>query len=160
MDEMEVRLERLETTRALYAHSGGENPEEDAMAKVRSWAEPRGLLDAAGARIFGRNTYPTTNPEPHGYEFYLTVGPDVEDGGGLEICGVPGGLYAVLRFKGLERITEAWGRIHAWVEESEYENIDWVKGEHGWALGYEEHLNPGEKSQSEWEFDLWVQLKE
>jgi effector-binding domain-containing protein len=161
MDYMEVRLERLETMRALYAHALSETPEEDAASKVRGWAEPRGLLDeGSGARHFGRNTYPTNDPEPHGYESYITIGPDVEAEDSLEIREIPGGLYAALRFKGLENIAEAWGRIHGWVEESEYEMVDWRRGEHGWVNGYEEHLNPGEESQSEWVFDLWIQLKE
>jgi DNA gyrase inhibitor GyrI len=57
--------------------------------------------------LFGRNTFPTDNPEPHGYEFFLTVGPDIEPERDTEIREIPGGLYAVLRFNELNKIGEA-----------------------------------------------------
>ncbi len=141
---MEVRLERLETMRTLYAHALSETPEEDAASKVRGWAEPRGLLDeGSGARHFGRNTYPTNDPGPHGYESYITIGPDVEAEDGLESWEIPGGLYAALRFKGLENITEAWGRIHGWIEESEYEKVDWRRGSRAGSTATRSTSTPG-----------------
>lgn len=162
MKEMEVRVERLEAMRAAYTHALSDTPEEDAGKKIMGWAKPKGLLEKGSvARLFGRNTYPTDNPEPHGYEFFLTVGPDIEPEGEIEIRGISGGLYAVLRFKDLNHIGEAWSYLWKWIEESEYEHIGWQKGEHGWVNGFEEHLNWYEqKPQNEWIFDLWVQLKE
>ena len=162
MKEMEVRVERLEAMRTAHTHVLSDTPEEDAGKKIMEWAEPKGLLEkGSGARLFGRNTYPTDNPEPHGYEFFLTVGPDIEPEGEIEIRGISGGLYAVLRFKDLNHIGEAWSYLWKWIEESEYEHIGWQKGEHGWVNGFEEHLNWYEqKPQNEWIFDLWVQLKE
>ena len=71
--DLKVRIERLETLRAAHVHVQSETPEEDAWKKMESWAKPKGLFEK-GARVFGRNTYPTDNPEPHGYEFFLTVG--------------------------------------------------------------------------------------
>ena len=162
MKEMEVRIERLETMRAAYTHVLSDTPEEDSGKKIMEWAKPKGLLaKGSEARLFGRNTYPTDNPEPHGYEFFLTVGPDIKPEGDIEIEEIPGGLYAVLRFKDLNYIGEAWRYMWKWIEESEYEHISWQKGEHGWVNGFEEHLNWHEqKPQNEWIFDLWVQLKE
>lgn len=162
MKEMVVRLERLETTRAAHAHVLSGAPEEDAGKKIREWARRKGLHDEGlGARLFGRNTYPTEKPEPHGYEYFLTVGPDEKPEGDIDIKELPGGLYAVLRFKNLGRIGEAWGKLWKWIEESEYEHVGVRKSEHGWVNGYEEHLNWREnKPQSEWIFDLWVQLRE
>ncbi len=162
---MEVRLERLETMRAAYTHVLSDTPEEDAGKKIMEWAKPKGLLQkGVGARLFGRNTHPTDNPEPHGYEFFLTVGPDVEPEGDIEVREIPGGLYAVLRFKNLDNIGKAWKHLWNWIKESEHEHIGWKKGEHGWVNGFEEHLNWFEcyqfKPPSEWIFDLWVQLKE
>jgi len=159
---MEVRLERLGTMRAVYTHVLSDAPEEDAWRKIERWAKPKGLLEAGvGTRVFGRNTYPTDNPEPHGYEFFLTVGPDVEPEGDIAIREIPGGLYAVLRFKNLDNIRKAWEHLWNWIKNSEYEPVDWQKGEHGWYNGFEEHLNWYEKkSPNEWVFDLWVQLKE
>jgi len=162
LKEMEVRVERLKAMRATYTHALSDTPEEDAGKKIMGWAKPKGLLEKGSrARLFGRNTYPTDNPEPHGYEFFLTVGPDIEPEGEIEIKEIPGGLYAVLRFKDLNHIGEAWSYLWKWIEESEYEHIGWQKGEHGWVNGFEEHLNWYEqKPQNEWIFDLWVQLKE
>ena len=158
---MEVRLERLETMRAAHVHVFSESPEEDAWKKLASWAKPRGLLEEGiGTRVFGRNTYPTDKPEPHGYEFFLTVGPDVEPEGDIDMREIPGGLYAVLRFRDLDNMKDAWQHLWNWINESEYEHIGWRKGEHGWCNGFEENLNPLERSPHNWIFDLWVQLKE
>ena len=162
MDGMEVRLERLETMRAANTHVLSDSPEEDAWKKIEAWAKPKGLLEkGVGTRVFGRNTYPTDNPEPHGYEFFVTVGLDIEPEGDVVIKEIPGGLYAVLRFENLDSIGKAWQHLWKWFEDSEYEHIGWKKGEHGWVDGFEEHLNwYEEKPPNEWVFDLWVQLKE
>ena len=56
---------------------------------------------------WSRNTYPTNDPEPHGYEYFLTVGLDVVVEGDVDVKEIPGGLYAVLRFTDLARIGEA-----------------------------------------------------
>lgn len=158
---MEVRLERLEEMRAAHVHSFSESPEEDAWRKMAAWARPRGLLEEdSGTRVFGRNTYPTEEPEPHGYEFFLTVGDEVEAECEIDIREIPGGLYAVLGFEGIENIGDAWERLWRWIKESEHEHVGWLKGEHGWYDGYEEHLNPLEEDQKKWNFDLWVRLKE
>ncbi len=159
---MEVRLERLETTRAVYTHVLSDTPEEDAWRKIERWAKPKGLLEEdSRTRVFGRNTYPTDNPEPHGYEFFLTVGPDAEPEGDIKVGEIPGGLYAVLRFKNLDNIRKAWGHLWNWIKNSEYEHVGWQKGEHGWYNGFEEQLNWYEKKPpNEWVLDLWVQLKE
>jgi len=161
MTDMEVRLERLEAMRAAHAHAFSEMPERDAWSKMETWAKPKGLLEeGVGTRVFGRNTYPTNNSEPHGYEFFLTVGPSIEPEGDIDIREIPGGLYAVLRFKNLDNIGKAWERLWKWIKESKYKHIGWRKGEHGWCNGFEEHLNWLEESPNQWIFDLWVQLKE
>jgi len=159
--EMEVRVERLETMRAAHVHAFSETPEEDAWRKMEAWAGPNGLLEeGSGTRVFGRNTYPTDNPEPHGYELFLTIGAEVEPAGAVEIGEIPGGLYAALRFRNLENMRIAWERLWKWIEESEHYHAGWKKGEHGWVDGFEELLNHHEKSQNKWIFDLWLRLKE
>jgi len=160
--EMKVRLERLKTMRAFYTHAFSDTPEEDARKRILEWAKSKGLMEKSiGARLFGRNAYPTDKPEPHGYEFYLIVDSDIKPEGDIKTREIPGGLYAVLRFKNLYKIREAWEKMWKWIEESEYEHVGWKKGEHGWVDGFEEHLNwQEEKPQTEWTFDLWVQLKE
>lgn len=161
MAEMEVRVERLETMRTAYTHAFSEAPEEDAWRKMKAWARPKGLLEeGSGARIFGRNTYPTDNSEPHGYELFFTIGSDVEPVGDIGISEIQGGLYAALKFKNLENIRIAWEQLWKWIEKSDYEHAGWRKGEHGWVDGFEELLTPHEKPQKEWILDLWVRLKE
>lgn len=157
---MEVRLERLRAMRAAHIHVLSDASEEDAGKKILEWAERKGLF-GEDVRLFGRNTYPTDDPEPHGYEFFLTVGPDIMPEGEIDIQEIPGGLYAALRFENLDKIGDAWRKLWKWIEESKYEFIGWRKGEHGWIDGYEEHVNWQEKKpQTEWIFDLRVQLKE
>ena len=158
MDEWKVRLEELRTMLAAHVHVLSDTPEEDAMKKIMGWAEGNGIREA---RLFGRNTYPTDNPEPHGYEFFLTVGPDIKPEDGIDMTEIHGGLYAVLRFQNLNMIGEAWKRLWSWIEDSKREHIGMKKGEYGWVDGYEEQLNWQEKKPpTEWVLDLWIQLKE
>jgi len=158
--DLKVRIERLDTMRAAHIHVLSETPEEDAWKKLEAWAKPKGLLEK-GARVFGRNTYPTDNPEPHGYEFFLMVGRNIEPDVDIDIREIPGGLYAVLRFKNLDNIGNAWEHLWNWIRENKYEAIGMQKGDHGWCDGLEEQVNWYEgKMPDEWVFDLWVQLKE
>jgi len=160
--ETEVRLERLETMRAAHVHAFSDTPEEDAGRKMQLWAESKSLTDKGSkARLFGRDTFPTDKSEPHGYEFFLTIDADIDPKGDIDLSEIPLGLYAVLRFRNLATIKEAWTRLWTWIKENGYEHVGWRKGEHGWADGYEEHLNWLEvRPSDEWIFDLWVQLME
>jgi len=162
LGEMDVRLERLGAMRAICAYALSDTPEEDAKEKIMTCAKSKGLTGKNSvSRLFGRNTYPSDNPEPHGYEFYLTDESDFEPEGDLEAGEIPSGLYAVLRFKNLYKMGEAWAKLLKWIEESPYEHVGWKKGDHGWVGGFEEHLNwKEEKPHTEWIFDLWVKLKE
>ena len=160
--DWEIQLERIKTLRAAYCHALSETPEEDVWKKIEAWARPRELLTPdKSTRIFGRNTYPTNNPEPHGYELFLTVDPSIDAEGGIKIKEIPGGLYAVLKSTSLERMGDAWRCLWNWVEDSGYEFVGWKKEEHGWVGGFEEHLNPFEgKPPADWLFNLWIPLKE
>jgi hypothetical protein len=86
--DLKVRTERLETMRAAHIHVLSETPEEEAWKKMVAWAKPKGLLEK-GIRVFGRNTYPTDNP--HGYEFFLTVGWNIEPDGDIDMREIPAG---------------------------------------------------------------------
>jgi len=59
--DLKVRIERLEPMRAAHIHVLSETPEADAWKKMVAWDKPKGLLEK-GARVLGRNTYPTDNP--------------------------------------------------------------------------------------------------
>ena len=72
-----------------------------------------------------------------------------------------GGLYAVLRFKNLDNIGNAWEHLWNWIRENKYEYIGMQKSDNGWCNGFEGRLI-GMKGwpPNEWVFDLWVQLRE
>ena len=80
---------------AVHTHVLSDTPEEDADRRIRNWARSKGLLGNSESRLFGRNTYPTDNPEPHGYEFYLTLTQDIEPERDITPGIIPGGLYVV-----------------------------------------------------------------
>ena len=158
----EVQIKRIETMRAVYSYAFSDTPEQDAWIHIETWAKPKGLLTKEkGTRLFGRNTYPTDNPEPHGYELYVTVDDEVKPEGNIKVGEIPGGLYIVLMSTKLIGMGDAWRYLWKWLEESECEFIGWKKGEHGWVNGYEEYLNPFEdKPTSEWLFNLWIPVKD
>lgn len=164
-DKIKIRLERLKTLRATYFHALSDNPEEEAWKKAEKWASQKGLLnDKSTLRIFGRNTYPTENPEPHGYGFFLTIPPDIKVEKEILIRLIAGGLYAVARCEGLEQMGVVWPELWKWVERSEYKYIGETKGDNGFELGFEEHINWYssliEKSEERFIFDLMLQLWE
>lgn len=161
MKEMEVRIEQINTMCTACFCSISTTPEEDATKTLMDWAKSKGLLDKPGVRLFGRNVFPTDNPEPRGYELHLTIDENTKTDENIEAGTVPGGLYAVLRFSDLTKISLAWEKLWAWLETSEHEHAGWQKGNHGWVDGFEEQVNWQEqKPPTEWIFDLWLQLKE
>ena len=163
MDELKVRLERLGTMKTSHTHVLSKTPEEDAMRRIKDWAKRNGVISKE-TRLFGRNTWPTDNPEPHGYEFFLTIKKEIKPEKGIDQKTIPGGLYAVLRFTGLQKSEEAYGILGKWLEESKREYLGFRKEEHGWIYCYEEHVDwqrlEDKSPQKEWIFDLLIQLKE
>ena len=158
----EIKLKKIEPLKAVYSHAFGDSPEQDAWVILEDWARSRGLLSKEnGGRIFGRNTYPTDNPEPQGYQLFLTIEHPINIKGDIRTGEIPGGLYAVLEFTRLDKIGEAWKYLWNWVENKEYKYKGWEKGEYGWVNGFEEHLNPfAGKPPDDWFFNLWIPLKE
>jgi effector-binding domain-containing protein len=145
---------------AAYVHSMNANPEEEALKNIFAYAENNGLTNARN-RLFGRNTYPTDKPEPHGYEYFLIQDGPISEGEIDVAREVPGGLYAVAEIKNLYNLVEGWQKLFSWIETSGYEPVGVVKGEHGWVnSAFEELVNWWEnKEPAEWVFQLWVQLK-
>ena len=136
MNDLAVRIVKLEPLRVASFHGFGPNPEHLAAEKLAAWAGPRGYLaDPARHRIFGFNN---PNPSPgspnYGYEFWIVVGPEVEATEEVPVREFGGGLYAVARCQGVEAIGPTWGRLVQWLTDSRYGHA-----EHQWL---EEHLNP------------------
>jgi len=150
MGELEVRIVRLEPLHVASALGYGESPEELAWKKILAWAKSEGLLeDLTAVRFFGFN-----NPDPspaspnYGYEQWITVGPEVEAQGEIEIKDFSGGLYAVTRCQGIPSISATWKKLVAWLEDSPYE-----RAHHQWL---EECLPPLEDNV----FDLYAPIAE
>ena len=97
-EKIKVRLKKLEDMRAAFFYSLSNTPEEDAWNKAESWVKERGFLQIdSNIRIFGRNIYPTENPEPHGYGIYITIPPNTKVESEVPVRLIPGGLYAVVK---------------------------------------------------------------
>ena len=152
MAEEAVRIVELEPMRVAATLGFGPQPELEAWDRLMAWARATELLDGT-QRFFGFNN---PNPMPgspnYGYEQWMSVGPDVEPLGDVEIKDFKGGLFAVLRCDGLDTITEDWGRLAAWLEASPY------GADSNQCL--EELLTNPVLPHSEWVFDLYVAITE
>jgi AraC family transcriptional regulator len=138
MSEESVRIVNLTPARVTSVHAFGQQPEDMAWQKLEAWARPKGLLNAPDKhRIFGfNNPSPSPGSPNYGYEFWITIGPEIKPEAGVEIKDFPGGLYAVLRWDGLDDpyqgIPNTWKKLVAWRERSRY-----ISGNHQWL---EEHI--------------------
>lgn len=120
MSKLEVRIVRLEPMRVASAHGFGTSPEEQAGDKMLAFMQANGL-EFEQVRWFGfNNPCPSPGSPNYGYEVWVTVGPDVEGEGEITIKEVPDRLYAVTRFKGLEKISQVWQELVDWFEDSPY----------------------------------------
>ena len=128
MSGIKVTIERLDPMRIASFRVIGESPEPEAWEKLKSWAEPKGLLDDIEKYpIFGFNN---PSPEPgskvYGYEFWIRIGSDIETESDIEVKEFGGGLYAVTTCKGLSTIGETWMKLWEWVNSSESDYV-WRK---------------------------------
>jgi DNA gyrase inhibitor GyrI len=140
MQTENVEIVELAPARVASAWGFGTGPEEIAWSKLEAWAKQLGLLQAPGARVFGfNNPNPSAGSPNYGYEFMVTVGPEVEPGSEIRIGELRGGKYAVMPAR-VETdpavdIPGAWQRLDKWV------------AEHGYRMGYhqwlEEHDSQG-----------------
>ncbi|MGD6933686.1 MAG: GyrI-like domain-containing protein [Candidatus Bathyarchaeia archaeon] len=162
MVSVELKIERFKTIRAANVQSQATNPEEDALEKILEFAKNNGLTCKQGARLFGRNFYPTSQPEPHGYEYYLTIEEDVKPSSEVVIRNIPEGLYATLRVKGVFEIPKGWNALFSMAEASGYKRVGVLRRVYGWVnAGFEEIVNWQQQTNpNEWVVNLWLQLKE
>ena len=135
---------------AFRAH--GTEPEGPAFAKLKAWAEPRGLLaDQSGFLLLGRNDPPPVAGRPdYGYVYMLTVPEGYEAGGGVEVIELPRTTYVVVRAR-IADMGARWEALYRWAEG---EGLT-VTGH-----GLEEHLDlPGAVPPEEMLFDLWLPVE-
>lgn len=132
MKEFEVKIVSLEPMRVASARVISTTPENEAWEKMRTWAEPKGLLeDLKKHPVFGfNNPNPSPDQKKYGYEFWIRVEPDVEPEGDIKIKEFEGGLYATTTCKLKEELEseffqkegylESWKKLVNWVKSSKH----------------------------------------
>ena len=126
MDTTKISIKRLESIRVASVIAYGTEPEHEGIAKLEAWAEGLGIWDDPTQRIFGfDNPIPSAGTPNHGYEFWLTVGPEVVESGEIRIKTFEGGLYAIALFEHdmsdpWHTIPAAWQELDEWVGKSAY----------------------------------------
>ena len=144
--------------RVASFHAFGPSPEIEATARLLNWKKSHKLqLDSPVVRIFGFN-----NPDPspgspnYGYEFWITVGSDVQPDDETIIKDFSGGLYAVffcdVSGDPSEIIPASWENLVKWLETSHYH-----MGNHQWL---EEHLALSEADDQRFTLDLYMPITE
>ena len=158
MNKLDVRIIKLEPMRVASFHAFGSGPEHEAAQKLIDWAKPRGLLDTPEKhRIFGfDNPSPSPGSPNYGYEFWISIGPDISPEEDATIKEFSGGLYAVTRCEVKENaydiIPATWKRLVAWrMGSSKYECAANQE--------LEEHIGPFEVSYT-FTLDLYLPIKE
>lgn len=157
MNALNVRIVELEPVRVASFHAYGQEPEVAAWEKLAAWAKSKGLLeDLEDHQVFGfNNPSPSPGSPNYGYEFWITVGPEVEAEEPMEIKEFAGGLYAVARCevggKPYETIPAGWKQLVLWREDSSYK-----AGSHQWL---EKHIQLDEYPNGEWDLDLYLPIE-
>lgn len=127
MSISDVRIVSLPPMRVAAARARSNSPETAAWEKLKSWAEPRGLLDDPKAHpVYGFNNPP---PEPgkseYGYELWIQVDDSTGPSDAVEVRDYPGGRFAVTTCKlfGDPRgeVPLIWQWLLGWVKSNGYE---------------------------------------
>ena len=164
MDEV-VKIVQLPRMRVASFHvRESATPEEEAWARLKSWAEPKGLLDnPALHQVFGRNNpMPIGEPRLRGYEFWITVPKafPVEDD--VAVVDFPGDLYAVMTSKGIKQMQANFDKLIAWVENHEEYTFGYP-GDYDYAsqpsLDLEHHLVPLAMGETPFLIDYYLPIR-
>ena len=152
MDELNVRIARLEPVRVAWALGFGKEPENQAWKAIFDWMKAQGMEgDFKSHRFLGFNN---PNPSPaspnYGYEQWVTVDETAQASGEVGIKEFGGGLYVVTHCK-LPQIYQTWQALVAWREDSPYRSA-----QHQWL---EECLNPSfDMDPDQLEFDIYLPI--
>jgi AraC family transcriptional regulator len=126
MNDLDVRIVRLEPIRVVATYGFGESPETIAWDKLKAWIKENGIKPEEH-RFFGfNNPSPSPGSPNYGYEQWITVGPEVEAENDIEVKDFEGGQYAVTRCK-LPDIGPVWKQLARWRESSKHKY-----GHHQW----------------------------
>ena len=158
MNDLKVKIVKLEPMRVICIDGFGSNPETQAWEKMIAWSKAKGLWDnGKPKRFFGFN-----NPDPspgspnYGYDVWMTVDQSVQADSDARIVNFPGGLYAVARCQVKapgDDIPNTWKELVAWMEHSRYKHAS-----HQWL---EEHIDPQNAVHGEnFTLDLFLPITE
>jgi len=120
----EFRFMSVPAMRVARFQVTGPTPEADAYALLQAWAGPKGYLgDPAAHPVYGFDNPEATEANPqHGYEFWISVGPEEQDPTAA-YAEFPGGLYGVTECvlgDNQDDYRASWGRLEAWVKAQGY----------------------------------------
>lgn len=156
--DLDVRIITLEPMRVASVRAIGKSPENDAWAKMQSWADEKGLLDNLEKHpVFGfNNPDPSPDKEEYGYEFWIKIDSEIQPEGDINVKDFKGGLYAVTTTRLIidpeSNIIPAWKKLATWVKKSSKYDF----GAHQWL---EKALNP-RASPENLVLDLYCPIKE
>ncbi len=158
MKDQEIRIVDLPAMQVASFYSYSETPEHDGWAKVIKWAKSRGTWrEAPALRIFGFDNPSSSEGSPNrGYEFWVTIGPEVQPDPDTMVKEFSGGKYAILRCdvtgNPFEVIPATWAKLISWCEASHYSI-----GNHQCV---EEHLTRNETNDDYFVLDLYLPITE
>lgn len=158
MDNQDVRIVTLPAMRVASFYAFSSSPETEAWIKLLTWAKSHACWQEAPAtRIFGfNNPDPSAGSPNYGYEYWLTIDPDVKSDDEMKIKAFAGGMYAALLCdvsdNPAEIIPASWGKLVTWLETSHYKF-----GNHQWL---EEHLTRYESNDQGFVLDLHLPITE
>jgi AraC family transcriptional regulator len=141
---------------SFYAFSS--SPETEAWEKAIAWAKAHSCWhEPPATRIFGfNNPDPSAGSPNYGYEFWLSIGPEIQADNETTIKEFSGGMYAVTRCdvpgNPWDIIPASWGKLVKWLESSHYKH-----GNHQWL---EEHLTRFESNDQGFVLDLYLPITE
>ncbi len=126
---MKVEIKELPGYHVAYSRRIG--PYGPGVSKhweaFRKWRRARGLVGPDSAALGISHDDPSiTPPEKCRYDACVTVPPQFKPEAGVNLADIPGGKYAVLRFRGTDRqIGEAWNAVYRdWLPESGFQCDD------------------------------------
>jgi AraC family transcriptional regulator len=159
MENQEVQIKTLPPMRLATFHAFCAYPEIEARNKLVSWAKSHGYWQAPPAtRIFGFDNPTASEGSPNrGYEYWLTVGPEMQGDDKVKITEFTGGLYGVLRCDvthadPFDIIPPTWQKLVKWLDSSHYKHAN-----HQWL---EEELTRNEISGQNFILDLYIPIVE
>ncbi|MGE5123229.1 MAG: AraC family transcriptional regulator [Acidobacteriaceae bacterium] len=156
MDDQEIHIVTLPPMKVARFYAYSSSPEHDAWNKMMSWAKSHDYWkEVPLTRIFGfDNPSPTEGSPNRGYEFWITVGPEVQSDKEVKVQVFTGGKYAVLRCNvtgnPFEVIPAGWETLIKWCEASQY-----TYGNHQCV---EEHLTRPEDDRDYFVLDLCLPI--